>query len=123
MEDPVVRDDRGIDLKKLSPGVQLTVETYNSTYQVVLVDNQGKITIQGGTKENGDTRYAYPVPATFIGSLIRPPFKAVKQAWIGFNMSMQIGVGRNGCIATSPVQNVVVEAEDGSWFYSLDWNN
>ena len=114
-------DEKGLDLRKLKPGVKLKVETHNSIYQIILVNEDGDITIKGGTKKDGESRFAFPTCGQIMGS--HPMCsKRLKIACLMPHWCMEVHLDDGGYISTSPVNNIVVSAEDESWFYSLDWN-
>jgi hypothetical protein len=98
----------------------LVVETRKSVYFVKLMDAEtGEITIQGGVRKNGSTRFEDPKlgylhGSTYGGSMIRPH-------WLGHLMHMEVGFDE-GRITTSSIQNVEIIAPDKSWRYSMDWN-
>ena len=58
---------QGVDVSKLEVGTKLKVETYNSTYAIMIL-SFGKITISGGTTRTGHERYPYPMEGSIIGS-------------------------------------------------------
>lgn len=113
---------RGLDLKKLTPGVKINVETWNSIYFMVLSNNEGDVVIRGGTMRGGNRRFPTSVSANLVGSN-KPLHTALRMSWVGIGLCMNIQLDDGEFISTSPVKNVVIKAEDGSWFYSLDENS
>lgn len=114
--------NKGLDLKKLTPGVKINVETWNSIYFMTLSNNEGDVAIRGGTMQGGECRFAKSVSANLVGSH-KPLHTALRMSWVGIGLCMDIQLDDGGFISTSPVKNVVIKAEDGSWFYSLDENS
>lgn len=109
--------EKGLDLKKLKEGTHLRIETHNSVYKIIL----DKVsTVEGGTRRSGVDRFPEPVPAFSLGSTTAVGGD-IKLDWIAHGMHLEIQVS-DGRVVTSPVENVVVGAEDDSWSYSLDWN-
>lgn len=121
-----VNDNRdGIQIDKLEERTKLSVETRNSVYEMVILDNEStdmqiSVELSGGTLRDGETRYEDSVRAFFVGSTFGGSL--LQLDWIGKDMCMEFFYdGR--VLVTSPVENVEIEAPDGSWNYSLDWNN
>ena len=106
-----------MDITLLKPGTKLTIETKNSVYQITIITGSD-INIMGGMNKNGEIRYPRPVAATFIGS--DSETQTIPEH-IERNMKLEIAVG-NTRFSTSPVLNIEIEAPDGSWYYSMDWN-
>lgn len=100
-----------IILNALKPGTVVVTETKNSTYHLVVV-NEEMILIRGG-------RYwPKPVRARFQGSTW-----GTKMLWsnrIGFQMNMEITV-ENEVYRTSPVQSAQIFSPEG-WDYKMEWN-
>lgn len=107
---------QSICLKKLAPQTRLTVETRNSIYQIVLIENDD-VTIMGGWLPNGEIRYPIPVQATFIGSL---DGNQLRLGEISYNSQIQMLIDKN-LFRTSTIRNVEVEAPNSSWSYRMDW--
>lgn len=115
----------GIQVDKLEEGTKLSVETRNSIYEMVIVDNdttdsQIFIEISGGTLQDGGVRYEDPVPGFFVGSTFGGSL--LKLNWLGKGMCMEFSQ-EDRVLTTSRIMNVEIEAPDGSWSYSLGWNN
>ena len=117
------RKHEGNQVGELEVGTRLSVETRNSVYEIQITEGSGphvSMTISGGTKRDGDTRYEDPEDASFVGSTFGGSL--LKINWLGKNMCME--VYHNGAILnTSPVKDVVIENADRSWGYSMGWNN
>lgn len=112
---------KGIDLKKLAPGVKISVETLNSIYFMTLSNNEGDVAIRGGTTSGGE-RFPTYVSANLVGSH-KPLHTALRMSWVGIGLCMDIQLDEGGFISTSPVKSLIIKAEDESWFYSLDENS
>jgi len=110
--------DDGIDVKKLTPGTILLVETNNSYYEIEIVEGSD-IKIQGGILKNGDARFETPQPAQLNGSTWGGSM--LKMDWIGYLMNMEVVIN-NKILLTSNVKNVEITSPDENWSYSLDWN-
>ena len=113
------QNGQGIDVTKLEVGVKLIVETNNSTYEMVILGDKGEVTIKGGTRRNGETRFADPTLGQIAGSYPLHSSR-LKLSYLGKQMCMEVYVEDDNSILTSPTQNIIVEGEN--WSYSLDWN-
>lgn len=103
-----------MNISLLKPGTRLTLETKNSVYLIKIVDGK-KIRFMGGMNTNGEIRYPVLVDAIFAGSESDPDSDLIEK-----NQKVQIIIG-NTKFATSMVRKIDIEAPDGSWNYSLDW--
>jgi hypothetical protein len=117
----VQQEKSGLNVTLLESGTKIVIETINSIYQLIVVDGR-EITIMGGMTKSGEIRFPKPISATFIGSswggsLLKPD-------WIGHDMSIEVLIPSEGnqVLTSSNVQNVEIEAPDGRWNYSMDWN-
>jgi hypothetical protein len=117
-----IRD--GIQVDKLEVGTKLSVETVNSIYELAIKESPNNscvlVEISGGACRDGTTRYDTPIDGMFIGSTFGGSL--LKLNWIGKNMCMEVAHPPQ-ILTTSPVRNVIIEAADNSWAYSMDWNN
>ena len=116
-----LRSDEGVNITRLEPGTKLTIETMNSFYEMT-VRNGPEVTLFGGTMQDGSTRFTEPTSAIFVGTTWGG--SAVKLGWLGRDLFLEFILLRSGkqvVMTTSPVRNVVLEAADGSWSYSMDW--
>lgn len=110
----------GLSLSPLPKGTKLIVETRNSFYELV-IDEGKEVTLFGGTNKDGSTRFPQPIKGIVYGSTWGGSL--LKVDWIGQDMRLEMHIkGTDRVLSTSPVKNVTVEAPDGSWSYSLDWN-
>ncbi len=110
----------GIQVNKLETGTKLFVETRNSVYELVILDEDRKVSVTGGNLVDGGVRYEEPVELFLTGSTWGSSM--LKLDWLGKDMCMELCY-EDRVLTTSPVKNVEIEASDGSWSYSLGWNN
>jgi hypothetical protein len=110
---------RGFQISKLKPGTKMTVETKNSFYEF-FIGEDGDITAFGGTRQDGSVRFPSPTPVVIHGSTFGGSM--IKADWIGETMHLEFReVGSDSFLLTTQIKNVVLEATDGSWHYSMDW--
>lgn len=110
----------GLQVDKLEEGTKLTVETMNSVYEIKILETDQPLSVEisGGSLRDGNVRYEESVPVYFVGSTFGGSM--LKMNWIGKGMCMEFA-DNDRVLTTSPVQNVEIEAPDGSWGYSMDW--
>lgn len=109
-------DETGLNVSLLEPGTKLTIETKHSVYQLLVVEGK-EITVMGGMKRDGEIRFPQPIKAIFVGSR----GDDMRVDWIGNGMRMEL-VYEDRYFISSPIKNVEIEAPDGRWSYSMDWN-
>lgn len=108
----------GLNVTLLEPGTKLTVETKNSIYSMEVIEGR-KVKLSGGMDEKGNILFPEQIPAILVGSTWGGA--SLKIDWIGQDMFMEIMFDQD-VLTTSIVRNVEIEAPDGKWFYSMDWN-
>ena len=90
----------GIDVRPLSPGIEVVVDTDNSRYRFVMRDGNGvNALVQGGRLflEETEVRIA---GSTYGGSFL-------KIAWIELGLCLELSVSGTR-IVTSPVRSICV---------------
>lgn len=112
----------GLNVTLLEKGTKLTIETKNSIYQVVVVEGR-EVTISGGMTKEGQIRFPLPAKAIILGSTWGGSM--LKIDWIGQDMRMELNLMDEPAhsLLTSVVQNVEIEAPDGSWSYDMNWKD
>ncbi len=106
-----IDDIAGIDLKRLKPGTKIVAETKNSTYTIIVVDQQ-QVILRGG-------RFVpAPIEAFFKGSNLDSTFRP---AWIGFMMCMEFLYENKRTLTTSRVKSATVVGPHEDWSFTLDW--
>jgi hypothetical protein len=92
---------KGIDLRTLPSGTALMVDTHNSRYRIIKLDEAGSnALIQGGPYFGEETKVRIEGSA-LTGSLL-------KTGWIGLGLLMEVSAG-NERIVTSRVRAIRVE--------------
>jgi hypothetical protein len=89
-----------VDLRSVPPGTELVVETRNSRYRVVILDDRGNALVQGGCCFKHQTT-ARIHGSTFGGS-------ALKRGWITRGLYLELSA-RGKRIVTSHVRSIYVE--------------
>ena len=118
--DGIIED--GLDISNLELGTILEIETRNSIYKFKVIEGR-RGEIVGGMRRDGEDRFSIPTLATIIGSVRHE--KSMPDAIV---RDMQLVIvfpfkeHLSGIITTSLVQNLKVEAPDGSWSYDMKWN-
>lgn len=103
----------GIDVRRLRPGTDLIIETYNSMYQLRVVDPPDqRVDIMGGIRIPQMVP-AYIVGATYGGSMLRP-------GWIMPYMCLELKLP-NRIVVTTPVKNVKMFGD--GWDYDMGWHD
>lgn len=110
---------QGIDPTLLESGTKIKIETYNSTYEIMMVDLD-KITIQGGNKK-GSVRFPEPVAASIVGSVPHRGIGLPKLNWLGKDRCLVLEMVTGRELHTSPVIEMTVTAPDESWEYCMEW--
>lgn len=103
-------DSNGIDTTKQKPGTKLEIMTYNSVYDVELLDGENVI-VEGGKL------FTSPSIARFTGSTFGGGEK--KPYWIGHMMCMQFRFG-DKILTTTPAIYAKIYKDD--WEYELEWD-
>lgn len=113
------KEDPGFHISSLSPGTKFLVETRNSKYQFVVLENN-EATVVGGIRKDGTVRYTEPARVSIVGSTWGG--SCIKVDWIGRDMYIEIyDHERKKRFLTTEVKNAIIEAGDGAWSYSMDW--
>jgi len=99
-------NERGLDLSKLSAGIELTVWTENNIYSILVLKDE-KYLVQGGKyfKEPTETKIYGSV--MYLGS----PLKA---KWLMIGMQMET----DHC-TTSRIRSIRIEDSSKDWYYDL----
>lgn len=111
----------GLNVSTLASGTVLILETTYSFYRMVIVKGK-KVLVTGGMTKSGEDRFPNPTKAIIAGSTWGG--SAIQIDWIGKDMNMELIFGdnlENKFIASRTI-NLIIEAPDGSWSYSMDWN-
>lgn len=109
----------GFNVSPLAKGTKLFIETRNSFYEIEIV-NAKEVTIFGGTRSDGTTRFVKPTPAIIHGSTFGG--STIRVDWIGQDMHLELReMITNKLLTTSSIKNVRIESPDGRWSYSMDW--
>jgi hypothetical protein len=114
--------ESGLDLRKIPPNTILSVETNNSVYMIKKIKDR-EIEITGGMQKDGEDRFPAPTQAFLVGSTFGGSM--IKLDWLGHDMNMEVHILKEdgaSIFLTSCIRNVTVESPDGSWSYSMDWN-
>lgn len=114
--DAHIQETLGLNVSVLKPGTRLLVETRNSFYEMEVVRGK-EVTLSGGTRVDGTTRYPKPVKVIFSGCTYGGT--AIRVDWLGIDMHMEFYVGKGRILTTSGVKRINIEAPDGAWSYSL----
>lgn len=110
----------GFTVSTLKPGTKLRVQTRNSFYEFEIIEGKS-VTVFGGTRKDGTTRFPQPVEAVIYGSTWGGSM--LKVDWIGEDMRLEFRAKEaEHTVSTSRIKNVVIESKDGSWSYSMDWD-
>lgn len=110
----------GLNVSLLSPGTILVLETLYSFYRIQIIEGK-EVLVTGGMTRSGDDRFPHPTKAIICGSTWGG--SSIKVDWIGreMNLEMIYGEEMRDKLLTSRILNLIVEAPDGSWSYSMDW--
>lgn len=121
LQDRIKDAKEGLTLSTLNSGTVLLLETLYSFYRIEIVDGK-KCKVQGGMTKTGEDRIPSPTRGIIIGSTWGG--SAIKTDWIGKEMHLELAYGEDleNKLITSRIKNVTIEAPDGSWSYSMDWN-
>lgn len=93
----------GVDIRRLPPGAEVVVETRNSRYRLVMLEeNASSALIQGGPYFHEET------VVRIEGSALRGSL--LKSGWIGVGLFMEVSAGRQR-IVTSRVTSIVVDPD------------
>jgi hypothetical protein len=93
----------GVDVRRLPPGTEVVVDTHNSRYRfVILQENASSALIQGGPYFREETSVRIEGSA-LTGSLL-------KSGWLGVGLFMEISAEHQR-IVTSRVRSIVVEPD------------
>jgi hypothetical protein len=91
----------GIDLRSLSPGTALVVDTRNSRYHVLMLDGSGSnALVQGGRY------FSQEAKVRINGSAVAA--SRLKIGWIELGLCVEVSAGGQR-IVTSPVRSISVE--------------
>ena len=93
----------GIDIRSLPPGTELEVDTRNSRYRFVILDESGSnALVQGGPYFHEETQVR--INGSALGGTL------LKCGWIGLGMCVEISAGGQR-VSTSRVRSItIVEA-------------
>ncbi len=110
----------GLNVSLLQPGTILVLETTYSFYRLQIIEGKEAL-VTGGMTKSGDDRFPTPTKAIICGSTWGG--SSIKVDWIGREMHLELIFGEElkDKLLTSRILNLVVEAPDGSWSYSMDW--
>jgi hypothetical protein len=90
----------GIDVRKLPAETEVSVDTSNSHYRFVMLDDGGSRALVRGGRYFDDAAEARIEGSTVGGTLLR-------RGWIGLGLSMELSVaGRR--LGTSRVQSITI---------------
>lgn len=116
------RNNRGFKINDFPEGTKVSVNTTNSLYELVVLDEQ-YVSIFGGIKKDGSTRFPKPTKAIVFGATLGGSI--IRLNWIVYSMQMEIrieeGENHGHTIVTSAVKNAIIESKDKSWRQSIDW--
>jgi hypothetical protein len=112
----------GLNVSMLDSGTVLILETLHSFYRIVILEGKEAL-VTGGMTKSGEDRFPNPTKVTIVGSWYEGGSK-IKVDWIGKHMNMELIYGENldNKLIASRTTNLVIEAPDSSWSYSMDWN-
>lgn len=88
---------RGVDLRSLPPGTELVVDTRNSRYRLVMLEDGPNVLVQGGPYFGQET------VARVEGSIVRGSL--LKIGWIGLGLCLEMSA-RGQRIVTSCVRSI-----------------
>jgi hypothetical protein len=118
-ESLIANSKAGFDLTSMKPGTTIVIETSNSFYDIKVL-NKKRITIFGGTRKDGTTRFPIAVNAVFHGSTWGGSM--IRQGWIGQNMHMEFFVPEDDkTYTTSGICKAQIIGPDSEWSYTMDW--
>jgi hypothetical protein len=90
----------GIDVRGLPPGTELEVDTRNSRYRFVMLDESGSnALVQGGPYFHEEAKVR--INGSVLGGTL------LKSGWIGLGMCVELSNGSQR-ISTSPVRSITI---------------
>lgn len=122
-QDKMNQIGEGLNVSMLSPGTVLILETMYSFYRMVVVEGK-EVLVTGGMTKSGEDRFPNPTKAIITGSTWATWGSMIKVDWLGKGMNMELIFGDNldNKLVASRAINLIIEAPDGSWSYSMDWS-
>jgi hypothetical protein len=91
--------DEGFAIESLAPGTMLIVQTVNSEYRLIVLDNDGGVLVEGGVM--------FPEPVAAVVQGASAGGSLVKTGWIGVGLRMELFVDPQW-VMTSPVRSIVL---------------
>lgn len=108
-----LRDNQGFVINDLPAGTKVSVNTKNSLYEFVVIDNR-YVSVFGGTKNNDIVRFSKPTKMTVLGSSFGD--NTIIFNWVGKGMLIKLiieeGEEQGKVLLTSPVENLSVESDN-----------
>jgi hypothetical protein len=110
---------RPIDITQLKPGTMILIDTENNVYEIIVMGNNGEITI-----ESGNTFFEGPTPAILMGSVSKDkePKKRPKEIVKGMCLEFKYKPTRARkytTIITSIINTAKIISSDKSWNYEM----
>jgi hypothetical protein len=87
----------GVAIESLEPGTVLDVTTWNTRYRLVVLDEEGRAVITGGT------RFQDPTEVCIEGSTAGG--RQFRSGWIGIGLRLELSLGMR-TVTTSPIRSV-----------------
>jgi hypothetical protein len=115
-------ENKGFNINELPVGTKVSVNTKNSLYEFVVLEDR-YVSIFGGSLKDGGVRFPKPTKVKILGSTYGGSM--IRLDWVGEAMFIEFvieeGPNKNGTILTSSVRNALIESKNGDWFYPMDW--
>jgi hypothetical protein len=109
---------RGVDLRSLPPGTELVVDTRNSRYRLVMLEDGLNALVQGGPY------FAQETVARVEGSILRGSL--LKIGWIGLGLCLEISAcGQRivtSCVRSIRIANSLASVPEKLWVASASAN-